>query len=272
MILIALATPINREMNRSYSDVLIVGAGLGGLTFFWRSGCYGSNRIYCWKTNSAGLMPTAAPERGRQAAVAVANTVSQKCEHLTRTSFKGCRSATRIAIAPRMAISIARNPFPRWQPGTYESPSARLAFSYPTCSVLFIERLEMVASVQPIGIVGTKGGFKLDQCSLESCYQEMLELEQDNSVWRWPQRLLPLANYGCGMWSCVDCEYKTLLMILWDPNNVNAELDGADARLNWGHAFWDQSPDLSFVRKHTGNSVQSHCQIMGCPLFLSDRF
>ena len=68
------------------------------------------------------------------------------------------------------------------------------------------------------GIVGTKGGFKLDNCSLESCYQGLLQLEKENSVWRWPGRLLPLANYGCGMWSCVDCEYKKLPMILWDPN------------------------------------------------------
>ena len=94
------------------------------------------------------------------------------------------------------------------------------------------------------GIVGTKGGFELDECSLESCYQDMLQLEKENSVWRWPKRLLPVANYGCGMWSCVDCEYKRLPMFLWDPNDLDSELDGADARLNWGSAFWDQSQSL----------------------------
>ena len=94
------------------------------------------------------------------------------------------------------------------------------------------------------GIVGTKEGFKLDKCSLETCYQGMLQLEEENPVWRWPKRLLPLANYGCGMWSCVDCDYKKLLMILWDPNNLDSELDGADARLNWGSAFWDQGRSL----------------------------
>ena len=84
------------------------------------------------------------------------------------------------------------------------------------------------------GVVGTKGGFKLDKYSLESCYQGMLQLEQVNSIWRWPQRLLPLANYGCGMWSCVDCEYKKLSMIIWDPNILDSTLDGADARLELG--------------------------------------
>ncbi len=71
-----------------------------------------------------------------------------------------------------------------------------------------------------------------------------MKLERENFVWRWPKRLLPLANYGCGMWSCVDCEYQKLPMLLWDPNNLQSELDGADARLNWGNSFWDQGSSL----------------------------
>jgi hypothetical protein len=94
------------------------------------------------------------------------------------------------------------------------------------------------------GIVGTKGGAKLDGCTLETCYQKMAKLAKKSSVWRWPERLLPVANYGCGMWSCVDCVYQKLPMILWDPSNLNAELDGADARLNWGNSFWDQGRSL----------------------------
>jgi hypothetical protein len=90
------------------------------------------------------------------------------------------------------------------------------------------------------GLVGTKGGAKLDGCTLETCYQNMVDLEKENSIWRWPKGLLPLANYGCGVWSCVDCEYKKLPMLLWDPNNLDSELDGADARLNWGNSFWDR--------------------------------
>ncbi len=94
------------------------------------------------------------------------------------------------------------------------------------------------------GIVGTKGGAKLDGCTLETCYRDVMKLKKDNSVWRWPERLLPLANYGCGMWSCVDCEYQRFPMILWDPNNLQSELDGADARLNWANSFWDQGMSL----------------------------
>ncbi len=94
------------------------------------------------------------------------------------------------------------------------------------------------------GIVGMVTGFKLDGCSLESCYQEMREHEQQNPVWRWPEGLLPVANYGCGMWSCVDCTYKRLPMFLWDPNNLDPDVEDAEARLNWGNAFWDQGVSL----------------------------
>jgi hypothetical protein len=94
------------------------------------------------------------------------------------------------------------------------------------------------------GIVGSKGGAKLDGCTLEMCYQKLVKLETGNSIWRWPKSLLPLANYGCGMWSCVDCEYQKCPMILWDPNNLDAELEGAGARLNWGNSFWDQGLSL----------------------------
>jgi hypothetical protein len=94
------------------------------------------------------------------------------------------------------------------------------------------------------GIVGTKGGAKLDGHTLETGYQNMVDLDSENSVWRWPEHLLPLANYGCGMWSCVDCKYHKLPMILWDPNSLDAEAEGADARLNWGNSFWDQGRSL----------------------------
>jgi hypothetical protein len=33
-------------------------------------------------------------------------------------------------------------------------------------------------------------------------------------------------------------------MITWDPNNLDAELNGADARRNWGNSFWDQGESL----------------------------
>ena len=33
-------------------------------------------------------------------------------------------------------------------------------------------------------------------------------------------------------------------MTLWAPGNLDARLDGDDARLDWGNAFWDQGQSL----------------------------
>jgi len=95
------------------------------------------------------------------------------------------------------------------------------------------------------GILGTKGGAKLVGHTLETCYREMLRLCRQNSAWRWPARLLPLGEFGSGCWSCVDCEYARLPIILWDPNNLDEDLEGAEARENWGQSFWQQRESLT---------------------------
>jgi hypothetical protein len=94
------------------------------------------------------------------------------------------------------------------------------------------------------GLVGVLERPNADGDTLQTCYARLLGLQTENSVWRWPTRLLPLADYGCGMWSCVDCETTDLAMILWDPNNLDANLRRDEARLNWGNAFWDQGGSL----------------------------
>ena len=42
------------------------------------------------------------------------------------------------------------------------------------------------------------------------------------------------------MWLCVDCSSVRLPMILWDPNNLDSDLEDDEARENWGNSFWDQ--------------------------------
>jgi hypothetical protein len=138
-----------------------------------------------------------------------------------------------------------RKPFPPVAAKELQKTERALGFQLPELLRALYLQVGNGGFGPEYGIVGTKGGFKLDRCSLETCYQGMLQLEQENSLWRWPKRLLPLANYGCGMWSCVDCEYKKLPMILWEPNNLESALEGADARLDWAQAFWDQGRSLT---------------------------
>lgn len=147
------------------------------------------------------------------------------------------KRATKAGIHPRKAL-------PPVAAKALQAAERAIGFNLPELVRILYLKVGNGGFGPEYGIVGTKGGAKLDGCTLETCYQNMVDLESENSVWRWPKHLLPLANYGCGMWSCVDCEYQKLPMILWDPNNLDARLEGADARLNWGNSFWDQGRSL----------------------------
>lgn len=92
------------------------------------------------------------------------------------------------------------------------------------------------------GIVGIKCA--PGPITLEACYRKMMKLDKENAIWRWPQHLLPLADFGCGMWCCIDCNSQRHPLFLWDPNDLDEGLSGAEARLNWGSAFWDQGLTL----------------------------
>jgi SMI1 / KNR4 family (SUKH-1) len=138
----------------------------------------------------------------------------------------------------------ARKPFPPIAPDSLQFAERAVGFKLPELLRAIYLRVGNGGFGPEYGIIGTKGGASLDGCTLETCYQNMLRLKSESAVWRWPELLLPVANYGCGMWSCVDCEGQTHPMILWDPNNLDSDLDGEDAQLNWGNSFWDQG--LSF--------------------------
>ncbi|MFD9728107.1 SMI1/KNR4 family protein [Streptomyces sp. NPDC059072] len=38
------------------------------------------------------------------------------------------------------------------------------------------------------------------------------------SGWRWPEGVLPMADFGCDTYACVDCRSETAQVLLFDPN------------------------------------------------------
>ncbi|MFJ8012825.1 SMI1/KNR4 family protein [Streptomyces sp. NPDC096339] len=44
------------------------------------------------------------------------------------------------------------------------------------------------------------------------------------SGWRWPEGVLPMADFGCGMDACVDCRSETAQVLLFDPNPGEPDL------------------------------------------------
>ncbi|MFG2336973.1 SMI1/KNR4 family protein [Streptomyces yangpuensis] len=47
---------------------------------------------------------------------------------------------------------------------------------------------------------------------------------QRESGWRWPEGVLPVADFGCAMYACVDCRSKTAQVLLFDPNPGEPDL------------------------------------------------
>ncbi|MEU9233071.1 SMI1/KNR4 family protein [Streptomyces subrutilus] len=44
------------------------------------------------------------------------------------------------------------------------------------------------------------------------------------SGWRWPEGVLPIADFGCGMYACVDCRSENAQVLLFDPNPGEPDL------------------------------------------------
>ncbi|MEU9142755.1 SMI1/KNR4 family protein [Streptomyces sp. NPDC048349] len=47
---------------------------------------------------------------------------------------------------------------------------------------------------------------------------------QRASGWRWPEGVLPIADFGCGTYVCVDCRSETAQVLLFDPNPGEPDL------------------------------------------------
>lgn len=44
------------------------------------------------------------------------------------------------------------------------------------------------------------------------------------SAWRWPEGVLPIADFGCALRACVDCRSATAQVLLFEPNSGDPDL------------------------------------------------
>ncbi|MEU8930551.1 SMI1/KNR4 family protein [Streptomyces sp. NPDC048409] len=51
------------------------------------------------------------------------------------------------------------------------------------------------------------------------------EYGRKNPEWPWPEGVLPISHWGCGMYACVDCRTPQATVLLYEPNADAA--DGA---------------------------------------------
>jgi hypothetical protein len=49
-------------------------------------------------------------------------------------------------------------------------------------------------------------------------YQAYSRPDPKDPAWRWPQKLIPACELGCGMYMCVDCNEPQAAIIQFEPN------------------------------------------------------
>lgn len=72
-------------------------------------------------------------------------------------------------------------------------------------------------------------------------YRAMRQPDPDDPSWPgWPTALLPVAHWGCAIWSCVDCTTEEGQVVRFDPN-----VAGTFPHDPWRGVWLPESPSLA---------------------------
>lgn len=74
---------------------------------------------------------------------------------------------------------------------------------------------------------GLKADYNLD---IIETYEQFCQIDPKDPFWKWPRKLLPICNLGCGMYICVDCSTFEGATVWFEPNPHN---DGE----TWDNSF-----------------------------------
>jgi hypothetical protein len=72
-------------------------------------------------------------------------------------------------------------------------------------------------------------------------YTSFRELDPEDPSWSWPEKLLPLLDWGCAIRSCVHCSDPTLPVFRFDPNSGSIAVFSTEGYSfeNWLEAWLD---------------------------------
>jgi len=114
----------------------------------------------------------------------------------------------------------------------------RLGFSLPTTLHQIYSGIANGGFGPGYKIIGLVGGMPLDTGhSAVDIYEAFLRPDPEDPGWGWPQGLLPICHWGCGIYSCVECVVSGNPVVRFDPN-------GHGPGTPWGTAFEPEAPSL----------------------------
>ena len=62
---------------------------------------------------------------------------------------------------------------------------------------------------------GLKDNYGLD---IIETYEHLCQTNSRDPFWKWPEKLLPICDLGCGMYICVDCSTSEGATVWFEPN------------------------------------------------------
>jgi hypothetical protein len=137
------------------------------------------------------------------------------------------------------ADAIPATVFPVTRPDTIAAAEQALGFELPGLLRELYLRVGNGGYGPGYGLVGIAGGAKDSSGSqLVELYAGLARSDPDDIHWRWPTRLLPVANLGCGMYACIDCSTTEGRVVWFEPNPHS---DGEP----WDDSFILLSPSMS---------------------------
>ena len=99
---------------------------------------------------------------------------------------------------------------------------ARLGFALPAVMRQLYTSVANGGFGPGYGLIGLIGGARsdLDRDAVEE-YLAFRQPDPDDAGYEWPERLLPIAHWGCAIYSCVDCGRDDAPVVRFDPNPVD---------------------------------------------------
>ncbi|MEL6704737.1 MAG: SMI1/KNR4 family protein [Bacteroidota bacterium] len=96
------------------------------------------------------------------------------------------------------------------------------------------------------GMIGITGGTPDDTgATCETIYLGWREPDPEDPSWQWPERLLPIAHWGCAIYSCLDCTTPQAPIMVFDPHFLDSDSSPSAFRPHrlsledWLHAWLD---------------------------------
>jgi len=148
------------------------------------------------------------------------------------------RLRTRLQTGHHITDMNPTTRFDRYPPATrdaIDTAEKALGFSFPPLLRQIYTEISNGGFGPGYGLLGLEGGARDDLGSsvIDGYLLSRQHHYADQPTWIWPEYVLPVCHWGCGIYSCLDCAQIEAPVLLFDPNDL-------DEHHRWSDVFYPQ--------------------------------